>query len=50
MYLPDTTSAWILVNGRHPSLTRRLLSVIPEQICISSVTVGELEYRDVKSS
>ena len=49
MYLLDTNICIYAINGRHPTLTRRLLTINPDEICISAVTVGELEYGAAKS-
>ena len=49
MYLLDTNICIYSINGRHPRLTEKLLTVLPHEILISSVTVGELEYGAAKS-
>lgn len=49
MYLLDTNICIYAINGKHPGLNRRLLTVHPNDIYISSVTVGELEYGAAKS-
>ena len=49
MYLLDTNICIYALNGRHPKLTERLLTVHPDEIKVSSVTVGELEYGAAKS-
>lgn len=49
MYLLDTNICIYAINGKHPRLSRRLLTVHPNDIFISSVTVGELEYGAAKS-
>ena len=49
MYLLDTNICIYAINGRHPNLTRRLLTVHPDDIRISSITVGEMEYGSAKS-
>ena len=49
MYLLDTNICIYAINGKHPGLSRRLLTVHPNDIFISSVTVGELEYGAAKS-
>lgn len=49
MYLLDTNICIYAINGRHPNLTKKLLSVHPREIFISSITVGEMEYGAVKS-
>ena len=48
-YLLDTNICIYAINGRHPALTKRLLSVPPEEIAVSSITLGELEYGAAKS-
>ena len=49
MYLLDTNICIYAINGRHPHLTEHLLSIHPDEILISSITVGELEYGAAKS-
>ena len=49
IYLLDTNICIYAVNGRHPQLNQRLLSIPPKEIAVSSVTVGELEYGASKS-
>ena len=49
MYLLDTNICIYAINGRHPKLTERLLKVSPDDIVISSITVGEMEYGAEKS-
>ena len=49
MYLLDTNICIYAINGRHPRLNRHLLTVHPGDICVSSITVGELEYGAAKS-
>ena len=49
MFLLDTNICIYALNGRHPHLTQHLLSIPPEQIVVSSITVGELEYGAAKS-
>lgn len=49
MYLLDTNICIYAINGKHPFLTNKLLSISPDDICVSSVTVGELEYGAAKS-
>ena len=48
-YLLDTNTCISAINGRHPNLTYKLLSVLPSDIAVSSITVGELEYGAAKS-
>ena len=49
-YLLDTNICIYAINGRHPQLTKKLLSVSPEEIAVSSITIGELEYGAAKSN
>ena len=49
MYLLDTNISISAMNGRHPRLREHLLSISPDRIFISSVTVGELVYGAAKS-
>ena len=49
MYLLDTNICIYAINGRHPALNEHLLSIQPNKILISSITVGELEYGAAKS-
>ena len=49
MYLLDTNICIYAINGRHPRLTKKLLSVHPSEILVSSITVGEMEYGAAKS-
>ena len=49
MYLLDTNICIYAMNGRYPELNRKLLSVHPDDILISAITVGELEYGAAKS-
>ena len=49
MYLLDTNICIYALNGKHPSLKEKLLTISPESIFISSITVGELEYGASKS-
>ena len=49
MYLLDTNICIYAINGQHPRLTEHLLTVHPDEILVSSVTVGELEYGAAKS-
>jgi len=43
-YMLDTDTASYAIKGGHPDLDRRLASVPPEDLCISSVTRAELLY------
>ena len=49
MYLLDTNICIYAVNGRYPLLTKHLLTIPPDEIYVSSITVGELEYGAAKS-
>lgn len=49
MYLLDINICIFALNGRRPKLTEKLLTIHPKDICISSVTVSELEYGAAKS-
>ena len=49
MYLLDTNICIYAINGQHPSLTKNLLTIPPDEIAVSSITVGELEYGAAKS-
>lgn len=49
MYLLDTNICIYAMKNRYPSLTERLFAVPPEQIVLSAVTVGEMEYGASKS-
>ena len=48
-YLLDTNICIYAINGRHPQLTNKLLTILPDEIAVSSITVGELEYGAAKS-
>lgn len=49
MFLLDTNICIYAMKGTYPSLNQRLITVPPEEILVSSVTVGELEYGAAKS-
>ena len=49
MFLLDTNICIYAINGRHPMLSEKLLSIHPSEIFISSITVGEMEYGAAKS-
>ena len=49
MYLLDTNICIYAMKGLYPAVNERLLSIRPENIFVSSVTVGELEYGAAKS-
>ena len=48
-YLLDTNTCIYAINKRYPKLKQKLLSVFPDDIAISSITIGELEYGAAKS-
>ena len=50
MYLLDTHICIYLMKKSFPALTDKVLSMDPEDLSISSVTVCELEYGAAKSS
>ena len=49
MYLLDTNICIYAINGKYPELSQKLLSISPDEICVSSITIGELEYGAAKS-
>ena len=49
MYLLDTNICIYAINGRYPKLSDQLLHIHPDDICVSSITIGELEYGAAKS-
>ena len=49
MYLLATNICIYAMNGRYPKLSDRLLQIHPDDICVSSITIGELEYGAAKS-
>ena len=49
MYLLDTNICIYAMKDKFPALTKRLFEIHPNEICVSSVTVGELEYGAAKS-
>ena len=49
MFLLDTNICIYAINGRHPRMKKKLLSVHPSEILVSSITVGEMEYGAAKS-
>ncbi len=50
MYLLDTNICIYAINGRHKNLINHLLSVPPDEICVSAITLSELEYGAEKSN
>ena len=49
MYLLDTNICIYAINGRYSKLSDQLLHIHPDDICVSSITIGELEYGAAKS-
>ena len=49
MYLLDTNICIYALKNKFPELTEKLLQVDPNDMAVSSVTVGELEYGAAKS-
>ena len=49
MYLLDTNICIYAMKGTYPELNRKLLNISPDEISVSAVTVGELEYGAAKS-
>lgn len=49
MYLLDTNICIYAINGQYPALKDYLLEIHPDEIVISAITVGELEYGAAKS-
>ena len=47
--LLDTNICIYAINNRHPGLANKLLTIHPDEIAVSSITVGELEYGAAKS-
>ena len=50
MYLLDTNLCIYVMKTSYPALTQKVLSYRPSDLCISSVTVYELEYGAAKSN
>ena len=50
MYLLDTNICIYVMKNSYPALTQKVLSHRPSDLCISSVTVYELEYGAAKSN
>ena len=48
-YLLDTNICIYLMKGKYPALADKILSLRPENVCISAITVYELEYGAAKS-
>lgn len=49
MYLLDTNICIYIMKNLYPELTERMFSYDPSELCISSITVFELEYGAAKS-
>lgn len=49
MYLLDTNICIYALKGKYPSVAQKLLSIHPNDIKVSAVTVMELEYGVAKS-
>ena len=49
MYLLDTNICIYAMKGKYPALNEKLLSIHPDEIKVSAVTVFELEYGAAKS-
>ncbi len=50
MYLLDTNICIYVMKNSHPGLTQKVFSFAPSELCISSITVFELEYGAAKSN
>ena len=50
MYLLDTNICIYLMKNSYPALTQKVFSFDPSALCISSVTIYELEYGAAKSN
>lgn len=50
MYLLDTNICIYVMKNAYPALTQKVLSFKPSNLCISSITVFELEYGAAKSN
>lgn len=50
MFILDTNICIYLMKNTYPQLTEKLLSMDPADICISAITVYELEYGAAKSN
>jgi len=48
-FLLDTNVCVDYLNGRHPAVTRAIQKCSPDDLCVSSVAVGELRYGAEKS-
>ena len=50
MYLLDTNICIYVMKNAYPALTQKVFSFDPSDLCISSITVFELEYGAAKSN
>ena len=50
MYLLDTNICIYIMKNINPALTQKVFSFNPSDLCISSITVFELEYGAAKSN
>ena len=50
MFLLDTNTCIHYLNGAQPVLTRRVLTVGPDALAVSTLTVGELHFGAARSS
>ena len=50
MYLLDTNICIYVMKNAYPALTQKVFSFDPSNLCISSITVFELEYGAAKSN
>lgn len=49
MFLLDTNICTYAIKGKYPSIAEKLLTIPPENIKVSAVTLFELEYGAAKS-
>lgn len=49
-YLLDSNVCVDYLTGRHPAVTTRIQSLLPEDLCLSSIVVAELRYGGDKSA
>ena len=49
-YLLDSNVCVDYLTGRYPSVTTQIQSVLPEELCLSSIVVAELRYGADKSA
>ena len=50
IYLLDTNICIYAINDRYPRLTHKILTTLPDDMAISSITVGELEYENFNAA